>query len=30
MIELQGDHIAAVKKELVLLGFPEGSIDANS
>lgn len=30
MIELQGDHITAVKKELVTLGFPEGSIDAAS
>jgi translation initiation factor 1 len=28
MIELQGDHIASAKKELVNLGFPEGSIDA--
>jgi translation initiation factor 1 len=28
VIELQGDHIAAAKRELINLGFPEGSIDA--
>ena len=28
VIELQGDHISAAKKELVALGFPESSIDA--
>jgi len=30
LIELQGEHITAVKKELITLGFPEGSIDAAS
>jgi translation initiation factor 1 len=29
LIELQGDHIQAAKKELVILGFPEGSIDSS-
>lgn len=28
IIELQGEHIAEAKKELVSLGFPEESIDA--
>lgn len=28
VIELQGEHIGAAKKELITLGFPEGSIDA--
>ncbi len=27
MVELQGDHLDATKKELVTLGFPEDSID---
>ncbi|MDE1762167.1 MAG: stress response translation initiation inhibitor YciH [Candidatus Micrarchaeota archaeon] len=28
VIELQGDHKDAVKKELLALGYPESSIDA--
>ena len=29
VIELQGDHLDAVKKELMLLGFPESGIDVH-
>lgn len=29
VIELQGDHLDAVKKELMFLGFPESGIDVH-